>query len=91
MTCKERRDYWKSVGLCSRCGRNPASPGMKMCDACHEKNRKDNKARYDFLKARGLCVTCYKEKVEPGHTRCAACLGRARMRDRLAQREANAN
>ena len=40
-------------GLCTRCGRLPPEPGLKLCASCGEKRRAADKARRDRARARG--------------------------------------
>ena len=43
-----------ALGICTRCGKNPAAPGRKSCEPCLEKRRADDRARYAAGKAAGL-------------------------------------
>ena len=40
-------------GLCTRCGKTPPEPGLKVCAGCAEKRRAADKARRDRARARG--------------------------------------
>ena len=40
-------------GVCTRCGRLPLEPGLKVCGSCAEKRRAAEKARRDRIRAQG--------------------------------------
>ena len=42
-----------ALGLCTRCGRLPPEPGLKLCGRCAEKRRAADKAHRDRARARG--------------------------------------
>jgi hypothetical protein len=80
--------YWyKSRGICPRCGRGYAEPGRVYCGPCYkrikaQKDRNDpgrekrnayNRERRARLKAAGICVDCGKRKAATGKTRCITC------------------
>lgn len=63
--------YYKSIGVCPDCGKNPALPGKVHCAHCaktrgrHAKKHREahSKASRDFAKRRrgnGLCLVCGK-------------------------------
>lgn len=86
---KQKRIEWAAAGLCTKCGKNKAMPGRKLCEACAEKERikgrKNYFSRADKMqqsykarKAAGLCVKCGKPAVY-GQTLCEDCRLKAKI------------
>ena len=90
---RETREFYKSLGLCPRCGRNKLFGSEKQCPECsakmYESNRKSREKRnlnlkeyykkdIKELKENGLCRSCRKRKVAEGHTYCPICLAKHR-------------
>ena len=86
---KQKRLEWAAEGLCTRCGKNKALPGRKLCEACVEKERVKGRRNYfsradkmqqsyKSRKAAGLCVKCGKPAVY-GQTLCEDCRLKAKI------------
>lgn len=99
---KKSRDFFKSIGLCPKCGENRLFGDEKMCPEClakaYEYNRKSKEHRnisnadiykkdIARLKSEGLCRGCRKRKVEGNHTYCQICLIKHRERGRKYRAE----
>lgn len=76
---KEEYEYYKKLGICTRCHTRQAREGHTECSVCCGKRKKhydENKvksyAREDAI-ANGMCRTCLKEKVKPGYKVCEKC------------------
>lgn len=80
--------YWyKSKGICPRCGTRYAEPGFAICKQCKQhmavlEERRDpgrakrkayNMERRARLKAEGICVDCGTARAVEGRTRCGKC------------------
>ena len=82
----ERRRYRrqtaerKALGVCTRCGRNPAAPARSFCEACLTKRREAERARYRKAKAAGLP---YGGQPVAGKRKSARIASRKRRRVRL--------
>lgn len=90
--CKELYDWYRSNGICVKCGRVWAEPGRVRCRTCAKKmNTQHRKADPDGAWARkrmqelraerrldGLCVDCGM-LTDGIHTRCAKCLEKNRQ------------
>ena len=50
---RQRHAARAASGLCTRCGKAPPEPGLKLCASCGEKRRAADKARRDRARARG--------------------------------------
>ncbi len=50
---RQRHAERLASGLCTRCGKVPPEPGLKLCGRCAEKRRAADKARRDRARARG--------------------------------------
>ena len=50
---RQRHAARAAQGLCTRCGRVPPEPGLKLCRSCGEKRRAADKARRARARARG--------------------------------------
>ena len=83
--CRERRDWYRSHGICIRCGQAEALPGKRSCGDClykvnekwwstyvPEENREYRRERYARLRAAGLCVWCAQPAAE-GRCMCEDC------------------
>lgn len=85
--------YWyRSKGLCPRCGTRYAEPGFAFCGPCKKhmaalaerrdpgavKRKAYNIERRKKLKEEGICVDCGKARAIRGQTRCAECARRMR-------------
>lgn len=94
---RENRAYFRSLGLCPRCGKNKLFGDEKECPECvammYELNRKSReKGNFDakeyyrkdikMLKEKGLCRRCRNRKVADGHTYCQICLEKHREEGR---------
>lgn len=92
---EDTRKFFKSIGICPRCGKNKLFGDEKTCPEClayaYAVNNK-SKANRNFnskewykkdiamLKSQGLCRSCRKEKIAIGHTYCPSCLIKHRER-----------
>lgn len=84
---KERREWYKSRGICPRCKTKFCKPGYVHCEDCIskyliDKRRRDPtgekekaycKERYQRLREQGICPVCGKRKAEDGVRVCAIC------------------
>ena len=82
--------WYRSRGICPRCGKRYAEPGRVYCEPCkkrskslRERNDPGANARKAYnvqrrarLKAAGICTDCAKRKVAEGRTRCPTCLAK---------------
>lgn len=68
---KERRE----TGMCTRCGKRPASPGKTRCDICLAKDKIAHRSEISRTTAAGfgLCYTCLKNPCKPGYKVCPEC------------------
>ena len=84
---KKRFEYLKSVGICTKCGKNQALPGRNYCAECkqyqHEYNVTYRYKRYLALKNKGICTRCGVAEARPGKTLCEICFIKERTRDRI--------
>lgn len=91
----EEYHFYKDLGICVRCHKNPAEPNKVMCLECadkdserskrsRKKNLEEHKKRdldkYYQLKEKGICTYCKHEKAITGKTKCAKCLAKIRNR-----------
>jgi hypothetical protein len=67
---KERYHALRGAGLCTICGRAPAT--TPYCAPCRALNNAAVKRRYNLKKAMGKCVTC-GGKPTPGKVLCSKC------------------
>lgn len=84
---KSRREWYRSHGICNRCGQMWADAGYRTCKACRRKNKrsrdKNDPGRERWKEARrklraeriaqGLCTQCGAPAVE-GLKYCQRCL-----------------
>lgn len=90
---RERREWLKSLHLCSECGKQDAYTlnGRRTCFECCEKHRLECRKNYnpDKKKEHGkivrqectrkdLCPRCQKRPVSPGRKQCTHCLAYGR-------------
>lgn len=62
---REERQRLKELGICPKCQRNPAAPGMIMCKTCLQKNRQIWKRNYvHVVKPDGICKWCDRPVVD---------------------------
>lgn len=76
MASKEKREEWKRIGLCGRCGKNIPAEGRVTCQKCLDimgHNR-------DYKRAHKLCVKCGRNVVSPNRKYCDECLEQRRNR-----------
>lgn len=69
MASKNLYEKRKRLGICTRCGKEPANDDFVLCKAC----RDELKGKYWVAKNSGLCVRCRKRPARLGKTRCADC------------------
>lgn len=55
---KIARDTWKRLGLCARCGNNPAAPDRVKCLRCLEVTKQAISSKQKELVALGRCGAC---------------------------------
>lgn len=73
MSSKADYDFYKSIGICVRCHKNPAEQNRVMCAGCLEKSRKATFENRKFLKTMGLCPRCGKNKLFGDEKMCLEC------------------
>lgn len=78
---KKRRDGFRAIGFCTRCGKTWAEPGKAWCQKCLDEHKSYCKQEAYRQKARerrqaridaGLCIDC--GAPTEGHQRCERCL-----------------
>lgn len=86
-TSKERYEWYKSRGICVKCGRTWCEPGHTTCKACYAKEtachrRADPdgslhaakcKARRQARIEAGICTECGREPATEGLRMCPKC------------------
>lgn len=86
-------DYRAKVGICTKCGKEPAAEGRKICDKCREyakqhpaknpitkeKRRAYYEARRAKQRATKMCYICNKAPADPGKASCAECREKKRL------------
>lgn len=83
-TDKERREWYKSHGMCTSCGQTWAEPGKVYCKACakkmnayhtasREKRIEAQRQRRAKRIAAGICTECGKRKATEGMRMCPIC------------------
>ena len=75
---KERRDRWRSQGICVTCGNKRSAEGKALCDPCAERQRKYYEKQYaassePFKKRGQLYKVRLFEKVVAGYGGKCAC------------------
>lgn len=85
---RERREILIKSGLCPRCGKNPAMPGIRECESCTIKRKEkrnipthEQKAKHaayvrlykEAMKRNGICIRCGKNNAIKGLSMCADC------------------
>lgn len=95
---KEYYDLYKSMGLCTCCGKNKAEPNRVLCLECavkdsekikkYDKIRKANysKRKRELCDAFGVCTTCMTRDKYKGK-RCMECYLKAKRKYREKQNE----
>lgn len=73
MSTKADYNFYKSIGICVRCHKNPAKPNRVMCDECLEKSRKTASENRKVLKTMGICPRCGKNKLFGNEKMCIEC------------------
>ena len=96
-----RKEYYytyKSLGICTACGKNKAKEGKVLCFECaekdanraknYDKNRKSeyNKRKKALCDAFGICTTCMKREKYKGK-RCIECYLKAQRKYKEKQLE----
>ena len=74
---RKRAAEARALGLCVRCLKQPAAPGIVRCEECRGRTKAVNDARSDSRKAQGICVSCGKAPAAPGIIKCAECAARS--------------
>lgn len=81
---KRNKEYYKSIGICINCCKEPAEPNRVLCWECAEKDRnrertynkerklKYNKRKKELCDAFGICTTCMKREKYKGK-QCIHC------------------
>lgn len=87
--------FYKDLGICVRCHKNPAEPHKVLCLECAfadtertkrkreeaiERYKKRDLDKYYKLKEQGICTYCKHEKAVAGKTKCAKCLAKIRSK-----------
>lgn len=70
MATKKQIEEWKSIGLCSHCGKNRASDGYLTCQECRDRDR----ANREYKREHNLCVKCGRNHAAPNRKYCDSCL-----------------
>lgn len=83
---KNDYDFYKKIGICPDCRKNPAVPNRVFCDDCAEKRREryrnsEKKKRVgnktvQERKKKGICTQCGKWSAAQGRTKCKLCLSK---------------
>lgn len=88
----ERREWYKSRGICAECGAAWAAVGRVNCPDCiakqrerynarkDERNAADRQRRQDRINA-GKCAVCGKRTPRPGKRTCTQCAKKQHDRD----------
>lgn len=99
---KEEYDFYKSIGICVRCHKNPAEPNRVMCLECADKERETDRkkrrknsekirvndiSRYHRLKEQGICTYCKRKPAISGKTKCEKCLAKIRAKQNAARND----
>lgn len=85
---RELREWYSEHGLCTKCGREHAEPGLKTCKKCLDAYRRryardtpagaeirqKERDRRAQREAEGLCKECGKRPPEEGRKMCRRCL-----------------
>lgn len=80
---KIRREKYRSMGLCSICGRRP-NKNRKICEKCLERKRKEQKKLIAKRRELGLCYQCGQKSKQ---TKCEKC--KTKIKANLKKRIAN--
>lgn len=95
---KEYYDIYKTLGICTSCGKNKARLGKVLCEECAEKDakrvksyNKERKATYQKRKrelcdAFGVCTTCFKNDKYIGQ-QCKECYDKRHRKYKEKQKE----
>lgn len=80
---KRRREELKANGICTRCGKRPASNGYSRCEMCRAKEKDYYYNKNDGVRLRrayrheyGLCYICGEPNLN-GYNLCPKCYERA--------------
>lgn len=94
-------NWYKSHGICPRCGCHDAAKGRAYCLDCldkqavatmrykkdhTDKNREYCRERYKKAKEAGICVRCFQKKARTGKVICQTCFNRIREKQAIYQR-----
>ncbi|KUJ06188.1 uncharacterized protein LY89DRAFT_726713 [Mollisia scopiformis] len=92
-----RRGRQLPEGVCSGCRKRDAAPGLKSCQACRDRKRREWSRRAKpaqlllvtrpAVEASPLCLGCNKRDAVPGLTICQTCRDRRRFRDNRALKQ----
>ena len=77
---RQRHAERRASGTCTRCGRAPPEPGLKVCGGCAEKRRAAEKARRDKARSEGKL---YRGRDPERCRRADRASDRRRRRERL--------
>lgn len=69
MTVKEKYYHRKSLGLCTRCGKEKDDDGFTICSNCRE-YQKDLR---DLYKRYGVCPVCRENEIVGDEKTCLDC------------------
>ena len=72
-----RRQKRVDMRVCTRCGKEPASPGYVSCRPCRKNARKTKVDRRNVLRAQGRCVDC--GVGANGSRRCRPCKRKSKL------------
>ena len=78
MTRKEKYNFYKSQGLCPRCGKNKAKEGRTYCESCLTWH----KEYIDNLRSKKICPLCLKNELWGDEKNCPECLAKAYEKNR---------
>jgi len=69
---RKRDEARRAAGLCTACGKQPATDGASTCEPCREARRAADRALYASRRAAGLCGSCGGPTTDGG-SRCVPC------------------
>lgn len=86
-------NYRSQIGICTKCGKEPAAVGRKICDKCREYNKqhppkkpvtkeeqhKYYVARREKQRADKICYICNAAPADSGRKSCAWCREKMRL------------
>ncbi len=102
---RQARLFYKSLGLCSECGKNRVFRHEKTCPECRAKNTRNyhrteeqreryyasNRKWYWKNSEQGICVKCGRRKAVEGKKMCGICASRVANRIKISRMEKRYN